>query len=111
MKARYLSLNSRVVHLGDCMIYGISANIVAVEMEYLSVSEGLRDLCGVWGGQIDRAAISGVALAHAANNSHALIGVMNVFGKYFRAVRLRDFKREESVGSDVIEEEGEVLDV
>ena len=93
------------------MIYGISTNIVAVEMEYLRVSKGFRDLCGVWGGQIDRAAISGLASAHAANNSHALIGVMDVFGEYFRAIRLWDFKREESVGSGVIKEEGKVWDV
>ena len=46
-KARYLSLDSRVVPLGDGAIYGICTDIVAVEMEYLFSSEGLRDLRGV----------------------------------------------------------------
>ena len=50
MKARYLSLNPMIVHLGDGAIYGIRANIVAVEVEYLGVSESLRDLRGVRGG-------------------------------------------------------------
>ena len=49
-KARYLSLDLRIVHLGDGAIYGISANIVAVKMEYLVASEGLRDLCSVGSG-------------------------------------------------------------
>ena len=63
------------------MIYGIGANIVVVEMEYLSVSEGLRDLSCMGSGQVDRAAISGFASTHTADDSHHLIGVMDVFGK------------------------------
>ena len=95
----------------DCTIYGIGVNIIVVEMEHLGISESLRDLCGMWGGHIDRAAVSGFALAHTANNGHVLIGVVNVFGEYFRTVRSGNFKGEESVGSGVIEEKGEVWDV
>ena len=39
------------------MIYGICADIVAMEMEYLFSSEGLRDLRGVGVDQVDRAAV------------------------------------------------------
>ena len=63
------------------------------------------------GDQIDRAAISGLASTHAADDSHALVGVMNVFGEFLGAVRLGNFKGEESLRGRVIGEEGEVWNV
>ena len=77
----------------------------------MGFSEGLRDLGDVGSDQIDRAAIYRLASTHTANDSHALIGVMNIFGEYFRAVRLWDFKWEESLGSGVIGEERKVWNV
>ena len=50
MEVRYLSLNLGVVHLGDCTIYGIGVDIVAMEVKYLGVGEGLRDLSCMGGG-------------------------------------------------------------
>ena len=76
-----------------------------MEMEYLFSSEGLRDLRGVGVDQVDRAAIPRLASTHAAGDSHALIGVMNVLGEYFGTIGLWDFEREEALGS------GEVWDV
>ena len=110
-EAKYLSLDSRVVHLGDGAIYGICADIVAMEMEYLFSSEGLRDLRGVGVDQVDRAAVPRFASTHAADDSHALIGVMNVLGEYFGTVGLWDFEREEALGGGEVGEEREVWDV
>ena len=87
MKTGYLRFNSRVIHLGDGAIYGISANIVAVEMEYLVPSEGLRDVCRMGSCQVDRAAIPGLASTHAADDGHALVGIVDVLGKRLGAIR------------------------
>ena len=93
------------------MIYGICANIVAMEMEYLFSSEGFRDLQGMGVGQVDRATIPRLASTHAANDSHPLVGVMNVFGKSLGTIGLWDFKGEETLGSGVIGKKGEVWDI
>ena len=50
-------------------------------------------------------------MIHAAGNGHALIGVMNVFGVHFGAVRLGNFEGEEPLGGRVIGEEREIWDV
>ena len=63
------------------------------------------------GDQIDRAAISRLASTHTANDSHALIGAMNVFGEFLGAVRLGNFEGEKSLGGRVVGEEREVWDV
>ena len=63
------------------------------------------------GDQVDRAAISGLASTHAADDGHALVGVMNVFSEFLGAVRLGNFKGEESLRGRVIGEEGEVWNV
>ena len=77
----------------------------------MGFSEGLRDLGGVGSDQVDRAAISRLASTHTANDSHALIGVVNVLGELLGAVRLGDFEGEKSLGSRVIWEEREVWNV
>ena len=77
----------------------------------MGFSEGLRDLRDVGGDQIDRAAISRLASTHTANNSHALIGVVNILGKLLGAVRLGNFEGEKSLGSGVIWEEREVWNI
>ena len=63
------------------------------------------------GDQIDRAAVSRLASTHTADDSHALIGIMNVFSEFLGAVRLGNFEGEKSLGSRVIGEEREVWDV
>ena len=61
--------------------------------------------------KIDWAAISRLASTHAADDSHALVGVMNVFGEFLGAVRLGNFKGEESLRGRVIGEERKVWNV
>ena len=53
----------------------------------------------------------GFASTHTTNDSHVLIGVMDVFGESLGTVRLWDFEREESVRGRVVEKEGKVWDV
>ena len=110
-KARYLSLNSRVVHLGDGAIYGICANIVVMEVKHLFPSEGFGDLRVGGIGQVDGAAVPRFALTHAADYRHALIVVVDTLGKRLGPVRLRDFKGEEVVGSGVVKKERKVRDI
>ena len=110
-KARYLSLNSRVVHLGDGAIYGICANIVAMEVEYLYPSEDFGDLRVGGVGQVDRAAVPRFASTHAADYRHALVVIIDILGKRLGSIRLRDFEGEEVVGSGVVKEERKVRDI
>ena len=110
-KARYLSLDSRVVHLGDGAIYGICVNIVAMEVEYLFSSEGFRDLRVGGVGQVDRAAVPRFTSTHAADHRHALIVVVDILGERLGPVRLRDFEGEEVVGSGVVKKERKVQDI
>ena len=73
--------------MGDGAIYGICMNVVAMKVEYFFSSESFRDLCGVGVGKVDRATIPRLASAPATDYSHALVGVVDVFGEHFGAIR------------------------